>query len=62
MTTAIIGYARTSTTEQHAGLDAQVRDLVAAGAAPDAIYAEQVSSVASQPKLGSPHDLSKTAR
>jgi DNA invertase Pin-like site-specific DNA recombinase len=51
MTTAIIGYARTSTAEQHAGLDAQVRDLVAAGAAPDAIYSEQVSSVADRPKL-----------
>ena len=28
----IIGYARTSTTDQQAGLDAQVRDLTAAGA------------------------------
>ena len=28
----IIGYARTSTAEQHAGLEAQKRDLQAAGA------------------------------
>jgi len=52
MTSAIFGYARTSTAEQHTGLDAQVRDLLAAGAAPDAIFAEQVSSVASRPKFG----------
>jgi len=45
----IIGYARTSTAEQHAGLEAQVRDLVAAGA--DETFAEQVSSVAERPKL-----------
>jgi DNA invertase Pin-like site-specific DNA recombinase len=47
----IIGYARTSTAEQLAGLEAQVRDLEAAGAAADAIFAEQVSSVAERPKL-----------
>ena len=29
---SIIGYARTSTTDQVAGLDAQERDLAAAGA------------------------------
>ena len=28
---AIIGYARTSTREQEAGLQAQIRDLIAAG-------------------------------
>ncbi len=38
---ATIGYARTSTAEQVAGLDAQVRDLQAAGA--DKVFAEQVS-------------------
>jgi DNA invertase Pin-like site-specific DNA recombinase len=48
---SIVGYARTSTAEQHAGLEAQVRDLEAAGAAVDAIFAEQVSSVADWPKL-----------
>jgi DNA invertase Pin-like site-specific DNA recombinase len=45
----IVGYARTSTAEQHAGLDAQVRDLKAAGA--EDIFAEQVSSIADRPKL-----------
>ena len=45
----IVGYARTSTAEQNAGLDAQVRDLMAAGA--EDIFAEQVSSVADRPKL-----------
>jgi DNA invertase Pin-like site-specific DNA recombinase len=38
-----IGYARTSTLDQLAGLDAQVRDLEAAGC--DRIFREQVSSV-----------------
>lgn len=38
---AIIGYARTSTAEQIAGLDAQVRDLEAAGCTK--VFAEQVS-------------------
>jgi DNA invertase Pin-like site-specific DNA recombinase len=41
----LIGYARTSTTEQHAGLDAQLRDLEAAGCGK--VFAEQVSSMAS---------------
>ena len=45
----IVGYARTSTTEQRAGLDAQVRDLKAAGA--EKFFAEMVSSVAQRPKL-----------
>lgn len=45
----IVGYARTSTAEQHAGLEAQVRDLKAAGA--EDTFAEQVSSVAERPKL-----------
>ncbi|MFC4169556.1 recombinase family protein [Teichococcus aestuarii] len=40
----LIGYARTSTAEQEAGLDAQERDLRAAGC--EKIYAERVSSVA----------------
>lgn len=39
----IIGYARTSTTEQKAGLEAQERDLRVAGA--DRLYTEQTSSV-----------------
>jgi DNA invertase Pin-like site-specific DNA recombinase len=45
----LVGYARTSTTDQNAGLDAQKRDLTAAGA--ERIFAEQVSSVATRPAL-----------
>lgn len=39
----LIGYARTSTLDQIAGLDAQQRDLTAAGC--ERVYVEQVSSV-----------------
>lgn len=39
----LVGYARTSTLDQKAGIDAQVRDLVAAGC--DKLFQEQVSSV-----------------
>lgn len=45
----IIGYARTSTTEQRAGLEAQERDLTAAGA--ERVFSEQVSSVAQRAGL-----------
>jgi DNA invertase Pin-like site-specific DNA recombinase len=45
----IAGYARTSTVEQDAGLEAQLRDLRAAGAA--RVFAEKVSSVAERPEL-----------
>ena len=38
-----VGYARTSTIEQVAGLDAQLRDLAAAGA--EKVFSEQLSSV-----------------
>ncbi len=41
---SIIGYARTSTIDQVTGLDAQQRDLVAAGAVK--IFAERISSIA----------------
>jgi DNA invertase Pin-like site-specific DNA recombinase len=44
-----IGYARTSTTDQAAGFDAQRRDLKAAGC--KKIFAEQVSSVAERQQL-----------
>lgn len=44
-----VGYARTSTSEQNAGLAAQERDLTAAGA--ERIFAEQVSSVAQRERL-----------
>ena len=45
----IVGYARTSTTEQVAGFEAQERDLKAIGA--ERIFAEQVSSVGDRPEL-----------
>jgi DNA invertase Pin-like site-specific DNA recombinase len=45
----LIGYARTSTLEQMAGFDAQVRNLRGAGA--ERIFREQVSSVAERPQL-----------
>ena len=43
MTTTLIGYARTSTVDQAAGLEAQERDLNAVGCT--RIFTEQVSSV-----------------
>ena len=46
---AIVGYARTSTSEQVAGLEAQERDLRAAGATK--LYSEQVSSIAHREAL-----------
>jgi DNA invertase Pin-like site-specific DNA recombinase len=45
----IIGYGRTSTTDQTAGLAGQERDLVAAGATK--VFVEQASSVAQRTKL-----------
>ena len=47
----LIGIARTSTTEQNAGLEAQVRDLIAYGVAKENIYQEQVSSIGERPQL-----------
>jgi DNA invertase Pin-like site-specific DNA recombinase len=44
-----IGYGRTSTLEQQAGLDAQIRDLTAAGC--EKIFTEQVSAVGKRPEL-----------
>jgi DNA invertase Pin-like site-specific DNA recombinase len=44
-----LGYARTSTIEQEAGLEAQQRDLKAAGV--DRVFVEQVSSVAARAQL-----------
>ena len=44
-----VGYARTSTFEQQAGLDAQIRDLKTAGV--KEIYSEQVSSLAQRREL-----------
>src|ERR1700733_6463381 len=45
----LIGYARTSTVEQNAGLEAQIRDLKAAGCT--RIFSEQVSSVGERTEL-----------
>jgi DNA invertase Pin-like site-specific DNA recombinase len=47
----MIGYARTSTIDQRAGLDAQIRDLKAVGCCERDIYTEQVSSVAERTEL-----------
>ncbi len=45
----IIGYCRTSTTDQVAGLEAQQRELTAAGV--DKTFSEQTSSVGARPQL-----------
>lgn len=45
----LVGYARTSTADQVAGLDAQERDLRAAGV--EKLFAERVSSVAPRAQL-----------
>jgi len=45
----LVGYGRTSTADQRAGLEAQERDLRAAGA--ERIFTEQVSSVATRAVL-----------
>lgn len=47
--TAIVGYARTSTLEQVAGFEAQLRQLTAAGC--DKLFQEQVSSVGKRHQL-----------
>ena len=51
----LVGYARTSTVEQEAGLEAQQRELRAAGA--ERIFAEQVSSVAPRVQLAAALDF-----
>jgi DNA invertase Pin-like site-specific DNA recombinase len=51
----IIGYARTSTLDQAAGFEAQIRDLEAAGIAK--IFREQVSSVGVRPQLAATLDF-----
>lgn len=45
----LIGYARTSTADQLAGFEAQIRDLKAQGC--EKVFAEQVSSVAARAQL-----------
>jgi DNA invertase Pin-like site-specific DNA recombinase len=53
----IIGYARTSTIEQQAGLDAQKRDLKAAGA--ERFYLEQTSSIGPRKELEAAIDFAR---
>jgi DNA invertase Pin-like site-specific DNA recombinase len=53
----LIGYARTSTLEQDAGLEAQVRDLTALGCGK--LYQEQVSSVAPRKALEAALDFAR---
>jgi DNA invertase Pin-like site-specific DNA recombinase len=49
-TSALVGYARTSTTDQKAGLEAQLRDLEQAGCTK--VFREEISSVATnRPQL-----------
>ncbi|WPB86607.1 recombinase family protein [Sediminicoccus rosea] len=45
----IVGYARTSTVEQEAGLEAQERDLLSVGC--ERVFAERVSSVAKRAQM-----------
>ena len=45
----LIGYGRTSTSDQQASIEAQQRDLLAAGC--EKLFVEQVSSVAKRPQL-----------
>ena len=47
----LVGYARVSTLDQHAGFEAQIRDLTAAGC--ERIFKEQISSVAERQQLES---------
>jgi DNA invertase Pin-like site-specific DNA recombinase len=53
----LIGYARTSTTDQLAGLEAQVRDLKAIGCRK--LYREQVSSIAERDQLDAALDYAR---
>ena len=53
----IIAYARTSTTDQIAGLQAQLRDLAAAGA--EKTFQEQVSSIAHRAQLEAAIEFSR---
>jgi len=53
----LIGYARTSTMDQQAGLEAQVCDLKAAGC--KKLYQEQVSSVAERTQLDAALDYAR---
>jgi DNA invertase Pin-like site-specific DNA recombinase len=47
----LIGYARTSTLDQIAGLEAQLRELGATGCNANKVFSEQISSVAERTEL-----------
>jgi DNA invertase Pin-like site-specific DNA recombinase len=53
----LIGYGRTSTTDQAAGIQAQERDLLTAGC--DKLFIEQVSSVGKRPQLEAALDYAR---
>ena len=53
----LIGYARVSTTDQIAGMDAQQRDLAATGC--NKLFTEQVSSVAQRDQLSAVLDFAR---
>jgi DNA invertase Pin-like site-specific DNA recombinase len=53
----LIGYARTSTTDQQAGLEAQLRDLKAAGCRK--VFSEQASAVGERPQLEATLDYAR---
>jgi DNA invertase Pin-like site-specific DNA recombinase len=44
-----VGYARTSTADQNAGFEAQIKELELVGC--EKIFSEQVSSIAVRPQL-----------
>src|SRR3984957_8321443 len=50
----LVGYGRTSTTDQEAGMQAQERDLSAAGC--DKLFIEQVSSIGKRQQLDAARD------
>lgn len=50
-----VGYARSSTVDQDAGYEAQIRDLKAAGC--ERIFGEKVSSVAERPQMAAAMDF-----
>jgi DNA invertase Pin-like site-specific DNA recombinase len=54
-----VGYGRTSTLEQQAGLDAQIRDLQGAGC--EKVFSEQVSAVGKRAQLEAALDFIREA-
>jgi len=54
-----VGYARTSTVDQTAGFEAQMRDLEAAGC--EKVFKERVSAVGDREQLGAALDFIRGA-